>query len=102
MHPLKFLVFLVAPSMAATDPITSRHFSQRNYKGAHADVRGWGCANVNKIGFKVKSIHKTKRSFCYAYSKINCKGTKIYFSRDVPNMDTHFATQSIQCYDTSF
>ncbi|KAH8684947.1 hypothetical protein BGZ61DRAFT_589739 [Ilyonectria robusta] len=97
MHPLNFLTFLVATSIAATDVITSRHFSERNYKGAHADVRGYGCSNVNKIGFEIKSIHHIKKSFCYAYTKVNCKGSAIYFSRDVPDMDRHFPTQSIRC-----
>ncbi|KAH6991511.1 hypothetical protein BKA56DRAFT_574504 [Ilyonectria sp. MPI-CAGE-AT-0026] len=101
MHPLNFLPFLVASSMAATDVVSARLFSERNYKGKHVDVHGFGCSNVNTIGFQVKSVHRRKQTFCYAYSKINCKGSSIFFVLDVPNIDTDLTTHSIHCTDAS-
>ncbi|KAF7559745.1 hypothetical protein G7046_g4410 [Stylonectria norvegica] len=79
----------------------ARVLSEENYKGSHHDVYGFGCVNVNTIGFVIRSIHMRKQTFCYAYSKIDCKGSSIYFARDVPDLDKHLTTHSVHCFDNS-
>ncbi|RBR22749.1 hypothetical protein FVER53590_28309 [Fusarium verticillioides] len=89
-----FSYFAVAA--AATDVITARVYDQRNLKGSHEDVHGYKCGNVGSSKFKVNSIHLRNKTFCYLYQKKDCKGSRIYVSRDVN--DLHLDTvNSVLC-----
>ncbi|KAF5528805.1 cyanate hydratase [Fusarium mexicanum] len=95
MQIIAFISYL-AVAAAATDVITARVYNQKNLKGSHEDVHGYGCGNVGSSKFKVNSIHLRRSTFCYLYEKKNCKGSSIYVSRDVN--DLHLDTiNSVYC-----
>ncbi|KAI1012965.1 hypothetical protein LB503_001362 [Fusarium chuoi] len=76
MQIIAFISYL-AVAAAATDVITARVYNQKNLKGSHEDVHGYGCGNVGS-------------------RKKNCKGSSIYVSRDVN--DLHLDTvNSVHC-----
>ncbi|KAF4448394.1 Cyanate hydratase [Fusarium austroafricanum] len=82
-----------AVAAAAAD---ARVYSQKNLKGSHEDVHGYGCGNVGSSTFKVNSIHLRHSTFCYLYEKKNCKGPSFYVARDVN--DLHLDTvNSVHC-----
>ncbi|KAI1009575.1 hypothetical protein LB504_003066 [Fusarium proliferatum] len=104
------LISYFAVAAAAADVITAsfipyqlvnaRVYNQKNLKGSHEDVHGYGCGNVGSrhvsSKFKVNSIHLRRSTFCYLYEKKNCKGSSIYVSRDVN--DLHLDTvNSVHC-----
>ncbi|KAF4439799.1 carboxylesterase family [Fusarium acutatum] len=88
MQIIAFISYL-AVAAAATD---ARVYNQKNLKGSHEDVHGYGCGNVGSSKFKVNSIHLRRSTFCYLYEKKNCKGSSIYVSRDVN--DLHLDTMN--------
>ncbi|KAF5007727.1 hypothetical protein FDECE_5975 [Fusarium decemcellulare] len=102
MQPLALLSILLASSAAATDVVVARVFSEKNYAGKHRDAHGFGCVNVDKgtTTFTVLSIHIAKSVFCYAYTAKNCKGSRIYFTRDIADLHLD-PTNSIHCVDAS-
>ncbi|KAF5713314.1 hypothetical protein FGLOB1_4095 [Fusarium globosum] len=60
MQIITFISYL-AVAAAATDVITARVYNQKNLKGSHEDVHGYGCGNVGSSKFKVNSIHLRRR-----------------------------------------
>ncbi|KAF4468847.1 hypothetical protein FALBO_4258 [Fusarium albosuccineum] len=93
MQPLALLSILLASSAAATDVVVARVFSEKNYAGKHRDDKG-------TTTFTVLSIHIAKSVFCYAYTAKNCKGSRIYFTRDIADLHLD-PTNSIHCVDAS-
>ncbi|KAF5723837.1 cyanate hydratase [Fusarium mundagurra] len=87
------LLSYFAVAVAATD---ARVYDQKNLKGSHEDVHGYKCGNVGSSKFKVNSIHLRSKTFCYLYEKKDCKGSRIFVSRDVN--DLHLDTvNSVLC-----
>ncbi|KAF5626998.1 carboxylesterase family [Fusarium sp. NRRL 52700] len=76
----------------------ARVYNQKNLKGSHEDVHGYGCGNVGSSKFKVNSIHLRHSTFCYLYEKKNCKGSSIYVARDVNDLhlDTIYLFENVR------
>ncbi|KJK83568.1 hypothetical protein H634G_01697 [Metarhizium anisopliae BRIP 53293] len=95
------LLPLFASAAAAQGVVSATVYSQPNFGGVLRNVIGFGCVNLDDVGFKIESIELRRRTFCYAYGKVNCAGASIYMSSSVGDLWRYLTMESAHCFDAS-